>query len=119
MSGSRLREFQPRVGFLLWAVVVVAGCVSNDPLKLIEDVGTSHDETAVVDVTMDITAEEICILGCFGRECGSDGCGGSCGKCGEGFECDSQDGVCEAQCESYWCEGRECGLAGPGTCQQV
>ena len=115
MSCSSLRKLQRRVrfGFLLGAAVFVAGCVSSDPLKFIEDVELSPGETAVATDVVDVPAETPCIPVCNGKECGYNGCGGSCGECGEGYECDSQEGVCEAQCESYWCEGRECGLAGP------
>lgn len=33
------------------------------------------------------------LVACDGRECGTDGCGGSCGTCGNGWEC-NVDGVC-------------------------
>jgi len=33
-----------------------------------------------------------CIPNCAGKECGDDGCGGSCGACDEGYEC--SDGQC-------------------------
>lgn len=36
---------------------------------------------------------EDCIPNCSGRECGNDGCGGSCGSCPEGSDCDP-DGNC-------------------------
>ena len=35
-----------------------------------------------------------CVPNCAGLECGSDGCGGSCGNCEEGFICEA--GLCEA-----------------------
>ncbi|NOZ87938.1 MAG: LamG domain-containing protein [Deltaproteobacteria bacterium] len=35
-----------------------------------------------------------CIPGCKGRECGDDGCGGSCGECGQGSICDAFEGKC-------------------------
>jgi hypothetical protein len=35
----------------------------------------------------------LCSPGCGGKECGDDGCGGSCGECGEDDTC--QDGECE------------------------
>jgi len=35
----------------------------------------------------------ICLPECGGRDCGDDGCGGSCGQCDEG-ECLTQQGVC-------------------------
>ena len=48
---------------------------------------------------------------CDGRECGDDGCGGSCGECLEGYQC-LDDGGCEALCEDYWCQDKECGVSG-------
>jgi hypothetical protein len=32
-----------------------------------------------------------CVPDCLNKQCGSDGCGGSCGDCGEGSFCDSAD----------------------------
>ena len=36
-----------------------------------------------------------CEPDCAGKDCGSDGCGGSCGTCPDNFECDA--GVCDYQ----------------------
>ena len=35
-----------------------------------------------------------CLPDCFGRECGDDGCGGSCGVCPDGAGCHETLGVC-------------------------
>jgi formylglycine-generating enzyme required for sulfatase activity len=35
-----------------------------------------------------------CFPSCSARVCGSDGCGGSCGTCGVGFECQDPLGLC-------------------------
>ena len=35
-----------------------------------------------------------CLPDCDGRDCGSDGCGGSCGECADGFACADSDGMC-------------------------
>lgn len=52
-----------------------------------------------------------CTPSCDGIECGSDGCGGSCGSCGCGEEC------VEGSCFSTACEGKLCGDDGcGGTC---
>ena len=49
---------------------------------------------------------------CEGKECGQDGCGGTCGKCQAGLSC--QAGLCvEGPCESD-CAGAECGDDGCG-----
>ncbi|MGB0592567.1 MAG: thrombospondin type 3 repeat-containing protein, partial [Myxococcota bacterium] len=43
--------------------------------------------------------------------CGDDGCGGSCGECGEGFSCDG--GLCVEACVQD-CDGKACGPDGCG-----
>lgn len=52
-----------------------------------------------------------CKPNCLGKECGPDGCGGSCGKCVDGF-CDG-NGKCQYQCIPK-CAGKECGPDGCG-----
>ena len=41
-----------------------------------------------------ITGECVCQPDCTDRQCGSDGCGGSCGDCEEGSECNLEYGLC-------------------------
>jgi len=50
-----------------------------------------------------------CLPSCTGKECGEDGCGGWCGFCPEGYDCD--DGVCVCIPD---CSGKECGPDGCG-----
>jgi len=65
--------------------------------------------------------EPLCSPDCAGKECGNDGCGGSCGACtGCGEEC--ADGVClfaacdGKECGADWCGGT-CGTCeADGTC---
>ncbi len=63
-----------------------------------------------------------CKPSCFERECGDDGCGGSCGACADPAKptCDKAIGRCEAQCVPD-CSGKTCGDDGCGgscgTCQ--
>ena len=38
--------------------------------------------------------KELCEPDCEGRECGDDGCGGSCGECNTGYTCDEETGQC-------------------------
>lgn len=77
--------------------------------------------------------ECLCVADCQGKDCGSDGCGGSCGQC-EGFNVICEAGLCqcagpacgETCCASYQvctdaldccdpaCEGQECGEDGCG-----
>lgn len=47
---------------------------------------------------------------CIGRECGNDGCGGSCGECGTGEECNAA-GLCvpEGTTCTSGCGDRQCG----------
>ena len=49
-----------------------------------------------------------CVPNCDGAVCGSDGCGGSCGECPDGYGC--SDGEC---CEQA-CDGKVCGPDGCG-----
>ena len=51
-----------------------------------------------------------CVPGCEAKECGDDGCGGSCGQCPVNHVCEIT-GVCI--CQPY-CEGKECGEDGCG-----
>jgi hypothetical protein len=54
-----------------------------------------------------------CVRDCTGRECGDDGCGGTCGGCPTGRECGA-DGRCFC---AENCVGRACGDDGcGGTC---
>ncbi len=52
-----------------------------------------------------IGLREVCIPDCNGRNCGADGCGGSCGACAASEAC-SDAGVCICQPE---CAGLQCG----------
>jgi len=60
-------------------------------------------------------AEESCIPDCETTECGSDGCGGLCGVCGDGSSCDER-GQCQdapAGCRPN-CQRNSCGDDGCG-----
>ena len=59
---------------------------------------------------------ETCVPVCAGRDCGEDGCGGSCGPCPGKFFCDESGQCQEPACEPE-CQDRECGPDGcKGTC---
>ena len=52
-----------------------------------------------------------CTPNCQGKQCGDNGCGGSCGSCPPGVDCDPTWGICECQPK---CNGKECGPDGCG-----
>lgn len=50
----------------------------------------------------------ICTPDCLNRNCGPDGCGGSCGGCADGYECNLSVGHCGYLCENgMWCADNE------------
>eukprot|EP00698_Gefionella_okellyi_P017527 TRINITY_DN5145_c0_g2_i1.p1 TRINITY_DN5145_c0_g2~~TRINITY_DN5145_c0_g2_i1.p1 ORF type:complete len:701 (+),score=80.97 TRINITY_DN5145_c0_g2_i1:74-2176(+) len=53
-----------------------------------------------------------CVPKCEGKFCGNDGCGGTCGACGEGTQCFS--GRCQAVPCTPNCHSRQCGSDGCG-----
>ena len=60
-----------------------------------------------------------CTPNCAGKQCGNDGCGGSCGQCAMGMYCDGNsftclNGSCTPNCAGKQCGGDGCG----GTCGQ-
>lgn len=54
-------------------------------------------------------ADAPCIPDCVGRQCGPDGCGGSCGDCDATRVCRGGNCICEPDCA-----GRQCGDDGCG-----
>ncbi|MCY0992634.1 hypothetical protein OV203_36180 [Nannocystis sp. ILAH1] len=54
-----------------------------------------------------------CVPNCDGRMCGDDGCGGSCGGCGEGQNCN--EGQCEGQPPPETTTGPDTTTTGPDT----
>ena len=69
-------------------------------------------ENAVASVCMNIYNECIdCKPDCGGKQCGPDGCGGSCGICPDGTYC--EDFQCKETCVPQ-CFGKECGTDGCG-----
>ncbi|MGM0577111.1 MAG: choice-of-anchor D domain-containing protein [Myxococcota bacterium] len=70
--------------------------------------GTGPDGTGPDAVEDDVP----CVPDCDGRECGGDGCGGSCGGCPSAAPFCKQ-GLCQVACTPT-CDGRECGGDGCG-----
>ncbi|MFH1531143.1 MAG: hypothetical protein ABIK09_10485 [Pseudomonadota bacterium] len=63
----------------------------------------------------DLFDAEPCVPDCTGRECGDDGCVGSCGTCGASDKCNDTTGECEADCASV-CASKECGTVAGCNC---
>ena len=57
--------------------------------------------------------EVSCVTNCVGKQCGDDGCGGSCGTCSNGAICNSFMGQCIGGCVPD-CQWKECGDNGCG-----
>ena len=86
-------------------------------------VASEYKETLTGDISQDyyhsdITLEEACVPDCTGKECGGDGCGGSCGTCKEGEECLSGKCVCLPQCAGKECGDDGCGGECPPGCNE-
>lgn len=78
------------------------GCFCDNELD-----GVCPDEVCSFD-------PDCCVPSCEGRECGSDGCVGSCGTCPSGHSC--SEGTCVEGCTPT-CGSRVCGPDGcGGTC---
>ena len=63
----------------------------------------------------------VCVASCQGKECGPDGCGGTCGTCEQGQACENgtcPTGVCEPNCGGKQCGpdgcANTCGACPPG-----
>lgn len=72
------------------------------------------DSTQYGPFSLDVRfAADGCVPSCDGVYCGGDdGCGGSCGACGDGFAC--VDARCQADPCIRACDGKECGDDGCG-----
>ena len=110
---TRLRPICAILGLALClgALLACPGCVDyqgNVPCESDSDCGRAQ----ACDLTQGICRPMSCVLACQGRECGPDGCGGTCGACAAGETC-SQGGQCLGAC-SPDCSARECGPDGCG-----
>jgi hypothetical protein len=74
------------------------------------DIALAEPDVSIADDTSgQIDAAPVCVPSCAGRECGDDGCGGSCGSCPIAAPKCGDDGKCAfADCVPD-CEGKECG----------
>ena len=124
------------LGLLLQAVLLV-GCLESNPQPspAAEDArGWSGDDTAAPagldalggdcaargdtegpggDTTALDMGADGCVPDCAGKECGDDGCGGSCGECDPSQECMPWEQIC-AWVDYPDCNQKECGDDGMG-----
>ena len=86
-------------------VVADPGTPPSDPGKKVDVV----DPGNVVEIM-----DDVCTPACDGKECGDDGCAGTCGTCGDDSVC--VEGQCECEfetCNSGCCpEGKVCWFGG-------
>ena len=95
-----------RMEGIIIVVLFALGCGETDAV----DPDSSGDVGVMTEVTGG--GELQCVAQCDGKDCGPDGCGGSCGVCRtEVYSC--IDGVCEPPC-IVDCEGKDCGDDGCG-----
>jgi peroxiredoxin len=76
-------------------LVFAVGCTTaSEPLRL--DAGIADDPLDAGRMAGDSASRpDGCVPSCAERLCGGDGCGGSCGSCGPGANCD-ESGACVA-----------------------
>jgi hypothetical protein len=96
----------------------LVGCVPSSCQCILE--GTECKMYCTADCSENLSRfcvpDPDCVPDCAGRVCGSDGCGGSCGKC---VDCEGGAVACsDGQCSKTFCcpdcNGRECGDDGCG-----
>lgn len=106
---------------LAWAVVGIVACGGNTTDE--PDTGTTPDNGILdanptdpgTDVAppddpgeRDTPPSDICVPDCDGRDCGDDGCGGSCGACEDG-SCLENGTCCTPDCGDRKCGDNGCG----------
>jgi len=77
---------------------------------------SSSTYTCTISQTSDPTGTfpRKCPSDCTGKDCGDDGCGGSCGTCTATYQWECRQGICVCTPD---CTGRECGSDGcSGSC---
>ena len=82
------------------------GSIFQLPFEAVKELHLPHDPEARSYNL--IVGEPIDTCSCTGKNCGDDGCGGSCGTCSDGAECNN--GIC---CTPN-CSGKNCGDDGCG-----
>ena len=79
------------------------------------DIASPADVDMVAAETLD-AKPDLCIPACEGKECGNDGCGGTCGECQPSYSCVDKKCLPETDPCAKACEGRECGDSGREGC---
>jgi hypothetical protein len=98
MRHPRLRSWS------LLALLAVTGCAAAG-------VGDNSDgaapDAAAADAALQPDLQPACVPMCAGKDCGDDGCEGSCGSCSNGNSC-GDSGKCVPQCPCFYGECPSC-----------
>lgn len=76
------------------------------------DAGALDTLSEMMDIDANSADVDICQASCEGKECGDNGCDGTCGACEEPHVC-SEEGLCELECNEA-CAAVECGSLADG-----
>lgn len=91
-------------------------CSGDKEWKYFEDISMKGD----VVMRLRVETSQSCTPDCKQKQCGDDGCGGSCGACPDGCTCVNH--TCQGECKKADCGDKECGDDGVGgscgTCPQ-
>jgi len=71
-----------------------AGTCGWDTANAFYNCNTDGKASPYPEFPLSCDGGEVCLPDCAGKDCGIDGCGGTCGKCDGGAEC-SDAGICE------------------------
>jgi hypothetical protein len=74
----------------VWDVATIDLGKKSDVADTLADTPEAKEETADSDTELEaveVLVDTPCVPDCSGKECGDDGCGGSCGACGPGKPC--------------------------------
>ena len=98
------------VVLVLAVSLVFGGCKKEEAKKeeRLSKVGQSCAKTADCEEPLVCLNQKCCQPDCSGKECGSDGCDGTCGKCDSSLRC-ALDNKCVDPCA-----GKQCGDDGHG-----
>jgi len=103
LDAARMPECRCEPGYIERSPLHCLPTIAEDAAA--ETDGEARDGDAEAEADADV-----CVPSCTGRECGGNGCGGSCGTCPAGEHCNAS-GQCRCTRD---CGGRECGDDGCG-----